>query len=452
MGNYEVPVTLLAFSCLLLAALAVLAYRIDRSAWAPATVYSAVWFVALGIVWLAGDFFYPISANTLCIYDLGAICFALGSFLHVRPLANANPPTQEKLRKGRSMVLGALILLIVLFPVFILELLRMAGSAPGDNPWMSIRNALIEIEATPGGGPFSLAMNLPEIAIGVAFVAVCLRIRKGCSRLLETGAICMALLYQVLTAARYGVFLLMVCIIVLRAMAPGANWRRMARTVLPFVLGFAVLFFVNQITLSKGIDKTYNTLADSIDLVEKEAVVHAVGGLVGFDQVVANRETIVANQDIDVFFVHTLNKLGAQFQEFSRNSDPLLVASPIYFTNVYTIYFCFWPHYGLPGTMALMFFLGWFAKWCYLKSRSGHDVCAILYALTINALVMSVLADEFFLTLNGWLKFAFIGFLAFGWARCPVAKAASAIMSPNDSELLANPSAPITAFQPQGQR
>lgn len=419
--------TLLALSCVALAVLALIAYLIDRSFMAPAVVFSVIWFVALGIVWLAGDFFYPISTKTLGIYVLGAICFAIGSFARVRPMQKVDPPRQERLRKARSLLLGALILLIVLSPVFILELLRLAGSAPGDNLWLSIRNALIQIDATPGGGPFSLAMNLPEIATGVAFVAVCLRIRGGCSLLLETVAICVAFLYQILTAARYGVFLLMLCIIILRAMAPGASWRRMTRTIMPFALAFAVLFFVNQITLAKGVDKTYNTLANNIDLVGHELVVHAVGGLVGFDQVVANPEVIVANNDITVFFVHTINKLGGHLQEFSRNSDPLLVASPIYFTNVYTIYFCFWPHYGMAGTMVLMCFLGWFAKWCYLKSRSGHDVCAILYALTINGLVMSVMADEFFLTLNGWLKFAILGVLAFGWAGNSRAKAASAI-------------------------
>ena len=198
----------------------------------------------------------------------------------------------------------------------------LAGSAPGDNLWLSIRNALIQIDSTPGGGPFSLAMNLPEIATGVAFVAVCLRIRNGCSWLLETVAICVALLYQVLTAARYGVFLLMLCIIVLRAMAPGASWRRMMRTVMPFVLAFAVLFFVNQITLAKGVDKTYNTLANNIDLVGHEVVVHAVGGLVGFDQVVANPEVVVPNQEITVFFKHTLNKLSGPSSRILRNFGP----------------------------------------------------------------------------------------------------------------------------------
>ena len=288
--------TLLALSCVALAVLALIAYRIDRSFMAPAVVFSVIWFVALGIVWLAGDFFYPISTKTLGIYLLGAICFAIGSFVRVRPMQKVDPPPQERLRKARSLLLRALILLIVLSPVFILELLRLAGSAPGDNLWLSIRNALIQIDATPGGGPFSLAMNLPEIATGVAFVAVCLRIRNGCSWLLETVAICVAFLYQVLTAARYGVFLLMLCIIILRAMVPGANWRRMIRTIMPFALAFAVLFFVNQITLAKGVDKTYNTLANNIDLVGHEVVVHAVGGLVGFDQVVANPEVIVANQ------------------------------------------------------------------------------------------------------------------------------------------------------------
>jgi hypothetical protein len=81
----------------------------------------------------------------------------------------------------------------------------------------------------------------------------------------------------------------------------------------------------------------------------------------------------------------------------------------------------------MAGTMVLMCFLGWFSKWCYLKSRSGHDVCAILYALAINGLVLSVLADEFFLTLNGWLKFAILGALVFGWGRSSSAKASTAI-------------------------
>ncbi len=110
--------TLLALSCVLLAALALIAYRIDRSVIAPAVVFSIIWFVALGMVGLAGDFFAPISTETLGIYVLGAICFAIGSFLRVRPMPRRAPLGQEKLRKARTFVVRALILLIALFPLF----------------------------------------------------------------------------------------------------------------------------------------------------------------------------------------------------------------------------------------------------------------------------------------------------------------------------------------------
>ena len=113
--------TLLALSCVALAVLALIAYRIDRSFIAPAVVFSIIWFVALGIVWLAGDFFSPISTKTLGIYVLGAICFAIGSFVRVRPMPKVAPPPQERLRKARTCCVRALILLIVLSPVFMRE-------------------------------------------------------------------------------------------------------------------------------------------------------------------------------------------------------------------------------------------------------------------------------------------------------------------------------------------
>jgi oligosaccharide repeat unit polymerase len=404
----------LIFGSLLLAGMACLAYWIERSVVAPAVLYPLVWSAAFLVLCLAGDFFYPVSLQTMEVCVAAAACFAIGSSVRHVPRSSSAGLCKRRLRFVRVCVLVFVTSLCALFPLFVYYIQTLAATEGGENFWIRLRMASISLFNTPGGGPFSLSANLPVFALAVALVAVRLRLRGGCSKTLELIAIFVALVYQVLTAARSGVFVLLVSVIALRVTYRRIEGRRNLLTVLALGAFFACLFVANQVTMNKGADKRYSTLVETVQLVGQEALVHAVGGVVGFDQIVADPTVIPPSQNITYFFVHTLNKLGADIEELSRHAQALRVSRDDY-TNVYTAYFSYYPHYGMVGTLIVMLFLGWFAKRCYISGKAGSDVGAILYALTVHGILLSTIADEFFLTLNTWLKCAIVGYFAFCW-------------------------------------
>lgn len=406
--------TVLLLGWLALIGMGLLAYAIEGSLMAPSVILALVWSAAFVALCLASDFFFPVSLRTVEIYLAGAGCFVLTSLMGRAARSPMAPLPDRSLRFARRLVLVSTWLSWLLLPAFVVSLQGLAANARGENFWMRLRNASIALADTPGGGPFSLLANAPLLALGIAFVATRLQLRGGCSKRLFWSAFLVALVYQTLTGARSSVFVLLVCIVVLRLTAERARKFRAFQICVAIGALFAVVFVVNQITLNKGVDKRSNTLLVNLNLVGKEALVHAVGGLVGFDQIAANPAMIRPSQNIGLFFVHTLNKLGAHIDESSRHAENLEVAHG-YYTNVFTIYFCYFPRYGALGVIVIMLCLGWFAKACYMSCRAGSDTGAVLYALTVHGILISTIADEFFLTLNTWLKCLFIVAVAFHW-------------------------------------
>src|SRR5258708_16438678 len=66
-------------------------YRIGgKAAFYPPVAFCGVWCAALGLCWVAGDFFYPVSAETLAIFLCGCVAFSIGSWLAF--LHPAKPP------------------------------------------------------------------------------------------------------------------------------------------------------------------------------------------------------------------------------------------------------------------------------------------------------------------------------------------------------------------------
>src|SRR5258708_24444374 len=80
------PVTILTIGLLAFAN-----YRIGgKAAFYPPVAFCGVWCAALGLCWVAGGFFYPVSAETLAIFLCGCVAFSIGSWLAF--LHPAKPP------------------------------------------------------------------------------------------------------------------------------------------------------------------------------------------------------------------------------------------------------------------------------------------------------------------------------------------------------------------------
>src|SRR5258708_28471574 len=90
-------------------------YRIGgKAAFYPPVAFCGVWCAALGLCWVAGGFFYPVSAETLAIFLCGCVAFSIGSwpaFLHpakppAKPLRISKTPNRSISVLVRSLLIA----------------------------------------------------------------------------------------------------------------------------------------------------------------------------------------------------------------------------------------------------------------------------------------------------------------------------------------------------------
>src|SRR5207247_643534 len=75
-----------------------------------------------------------------------------------------------------------------------------------------------------------------------------------------------------------------------------------------------------------------------------------------------------------------------------------------YDTNVYSIYFAYYPDYGLAGASIIMLVLGAILTRVYQKAIRGNPRALVLYASVFSGILLSGFSEYFLLTINFWVK------------------------------------------------
>src|SRR5579863_4359098 len=84
-----------------------------RSIFYPPLVFCCVWAGTLVVIWIAGDFYYPLLPETLLIFACGGLAFSVGSALALGlpPLRLRN---EQAFSRSSNRILGVLLLLVLL--------------------------------------------------------------------------------------------------------------------------------------------------------------------------------------------------------------------------------------------------------------------------------------------------------------------------------------------------
>ena len=144
-----------------------------------------------------------------------------------------------------------------------------------------------------------------------------------------------------------------------------------------------------------------------------------LGGVVAFDAVVQYPTSIAAVWSIWRVFQLTANKFGASFDVPSVHAQYTDISDD-YNGNVYTIYFSYYPDYGLAGVCAIMLVLGAVVTVIYQKAIQGNPRSVLLYAFVFSGIVLSGFSEYFFLGANFWFKAVLYTVLAYRFVPNPV--------------------------------
>jgi len=383
--------------------MAVVNYRIGNKAlFFPPVVFCFVWAADLTLVWLAGNFFYPLSAATLFIFVFGALAFSLGAYVALCHPQKA-PASNRGSIESSDRVLSLLVLVAVAAIPFFYRWITSLTAESGVNFLFAARSATAnEMNA---GLAASFFMNLVTFATIVAIIAFCEGGKKR--TFIAIGA---ALVLNLLTGARAGAMTLILCFLCIDWMKNRrVRWKPLVVMVLALVISFSVI----AVYVQTGETRADASLGDNLVPIAQAFIDYAAGGLPAFSQVVERPHIISHNWQIYNPVLLILNHLGAHFEVAGPNAEFLNIGPEGLTTNVYTIYFAY-IDFGWLGTMLFMFGIGFLVSHVYLHAMSGGKILTVFYSYLFASIILSPFSDYFFMAFNFSSKLLAISWIVYG--------------------------------------
>jgi oligosaccharide repeat unit polymerase len=404
---------LLLISILLFAALAGLNYRLAGSLLYPPALFASTWAVLLSLLLASGDMYYPISGQTMIVYLAGAAAFSVGAAMptcfFAQSFRKAPPPLLWK--PGSLVLTGGLILLIAVLPLFWGNIQDIGYSASGEDFWRAVRAESIAQNDDWSVKTLSLLLweGCSVLAVLLAASAVAEVEKSRYSRIRMILLVLTALLYGMMSGASSGAVTLMAGLIGIDAI----RHKRLRTVVIAGGLTVAIASFaVIAALLSKGIAEADASISENLVGIAELVGVYVLGGVVAFDAVVQYPASITPVWSIWRTFQLTANKFGADFDVPSVHAEYTDISNA-YNGNVYTMYFSYYPDYGLIGVCVIMAILGALLAVIYQKANNGNPRALVLYAFVFSGIVLSGFSEQFFLGANFWAKAIFYVMVAY---------------------------------------
>ncbi len=383
---------LLAIS--ILSFLAFVNYRIGKGLFYPSVVFCSVWAGDLIMVWLSGDFFYPLSPETLLIICSGCVVFSIGVLVGLLFPQHAQ---KEKISpRNFSRILDIMVFLAALGIPFCFWWISRLGAQYGGNFFAGARVALPDpgFEAQAGTKLFNIVVSFSSV---VAILAFC---EKEQSKSRSSIAVAVALLLNLMTGGRSGATALVFTLICIDWMK---NRRLSWKPLLTMSLIFVTIFTLIAVFVFKGDARPDASLRENTSAVVQGFVLYAGGGLVGFDRVVRDPHIIPHNWQINRFFLQVANALGAKFEVPSLHAEFVNLGPNSLSSNVYTFYFAYidWGYFGMAFIVMTLGFVG--ALW-YKQAVNGNRVAIPMYGMIVAGLMLSIFNEFLFFNLNFLLR------------------------------------------------
>lgn len=393
--------------------LAVLNYRIGgKAALYPAMVFCFVWTADLALIWVCGDFFYPLSLPTLAIFVSGCFFFSLGSwFALLWPLKM--PRVANGLSNIPNRILTMAVIVIVVAIPLALRWLMSISADKGTN-FLGAVYSVLSVEENQTDFAASLFLNLSAFSSIVALIAFYERAR---GKWRAVAAVLAALCLNVMGGGRTGFTTLILGLMAIDWLKNRRiRWRLIITLAIVFVLlSSAMVYFVQ-----KGGVKTEASFQENLGPIIQTFATYGAGGLVAFDQVVRQPNIVEHNWEIDRSLLQTLDKFGAHFRVPRITADFVTIGPHQQTQNVYTLYFAYMD-LGYAGMMFTVLIVAFSLTLLYRRAIGGGAIAVLFYGCFFAGLMLSIYFEPFFFAWNFMFKFwvfaALLYQLPVAWAR-----------------------------------
>jgi oligosaccharide repeat unit polymerase len=394
---------LVAAAAFLLAVLTFLNLRFGKTLLYPPAMFCALWTFLLVCLCLAGDYFFPVSWETLSFYVLGAAAFSFGGWMNRSSarvcLAPISPPPPDRRRFLDWILTTSVIVFVAGIPFYWRYMQELAASSPfaSINSMWAVRDALIKSSEEGGMKSFSQFIfdSFSGFSILIAFLG-CLEDRVSLFQKIRFYTLIgVALLFNLGTAGRVGIFFLLVGLVIIASIRRGRiNYKLVCYGALAFVLAFAPV----AILMNKGGDVRASVGENAVGIFRSMAD-YTLAGVVAFDRIVANPDAIPPVWRISRSVLQIASRLGFDVYVPPIHAE-FTAIRPGMSGNAYTMYFAFLPDFGWIGTMLMVLGLGAAVTWSYRRAAQGDRIHLMLFGLLGSYTVLSGFSENFFTQLN----------------------------------------------------
>ena len=389
---------------LLLLCLAVLQVQIVSYVTYPPALLCGVW--GLALLWLkaAGGRFLPIGPSTIAIYVIGTVVFCIGGALGwgvgARPGAKARV---DAVAPGWLIPVLTMVVLL-LTPFFVLRLFAAVGAMSPVDFLYAIR-----VESLEGslGDAIGILQNIVPFAMMSALAAVALPPGTLIGHICRTALIASALGLTILTGGRGATLTLLL------GMGIVASTREQRIPLLRAIGVTAiatVVFGVSAVFLRKGDASPSSTLGDNLVAVSQGIEDYALGGVVAFDGVRSDPGGTPAVWSPLRTVQEMANHLGATYDVPSRHAQFSTIGDGVV-TNVYTMYYSYYPEAGFVGMLGLVFIVGVVSGATHRRAVAGSTIAVLFHGVLAPSLLLSVFSEPFYTNANFLLKLALFGLM-----------------------------------------
>lgn len=368
-------------------------YVIARNFLYPPAIFSCVWLLSLFGLALAGTLFYPVSIGALAVYWIGGLAFSVGGVLAMSAnlrIRVSNPFSMDRRRRLHGVLDFFLMIVVLGFPFY---LARATADVGLFDPLYFVTKRSLDVA---GGEPYNPLGNLVVLA-GFLSMAMHYENGSGAERRWRTYlAITMALAYVVLNGAKLGVVTLILTLMFISFIRVGrSNFVALGLILVALLSFFFFGLFVVNFAYANEIDLTALMLT---------ALGYWLGGVVAFDSIFQNPQSIESAHYLFRAFLETANSLGANFYVPSIHFEYANVSPVISGFNTYTMYAAYYQDFGWSGVILGLGLLGFVLTWIYRVSMGRNPWAVMVYGMGMSGLLLSLHGEQFWLALNIYIK------------------------------------------------
>ena len=392
---------------LLTGTIAIVSFKLARSALFPPTLYCGVWTVLEFWLAIGGQAYYPISVEAGFVFVAAGVLFTAGGALALRPRnrthsgagATVGSPrlTADRARFITRCIDWAIVIQLALAPVYFRMMFETAGSLADDLATGLRLTGTLEKSDLLGGklGLFSYLIFAGTL-LAFAAVTVADQSRRARARALVASTI--PLLYSFATMGRTPMLVLLSGTVAIAVTRWGLPRFRVMLLLLALALA---IFAAPAVLLGKGVTRGASASEAAYGVVQS-LTHYAVSPLVAFSLAQERPQILERQPDYFPFLSALAYRSG-----LTSDPPPPRVLEYVYTplpTNVYPLFTNWVLDYGYVGLAFYTLALGWFCSELFYRARSGSPAATMLFGLAAAGILGSYLGDWFWNGLSSWLQ------------------------------------------------